>query len=421
MALTNFQSIDPTRLSLKYIDLRVNSPHYRGEISSQHNRYTIDEVVEICKILNKYAPPGTLMKIRNVDLSKRPTTPPDEEVYAHFINEVKTTIGKGTQDSVRKNYFPDFDRGTLIRRYDNEKQLLDPWQGSGGRYVELTEFGKEFINANIEGKQIAFTKYIDKLLGGYVSILNSILLHDDFEDFGKDKIFFEEFQFFISALNAPHPDFKIDQLSDCINLMRDFRKLPMSQRRGLSIMMSEQLKPENFTGDKTMKRDLHNWNNKIQQMFYLLNQTPYFEVATNNQFIAFKTSIRPDEFDAKKNRKRNLREKIEYRKKHTQNLKVDGFELDHLIPFSWAETAVQNSLIDHHKNMLYIDGYSHGIKTQNRSKHHILEPFNELDFLLKSSDPEDEAIYLEFDKNVKYNPQYRDEILEYNKQLCEIV
>ena len=117
----------------------------------------------------------------------------------------------------------------------------------------------------------------------------------------------------------------------------------MSQRRGLRIMMSEQLKPENFTGDKTMKRDLHNWNNKIQQMFYLLNQTPYFEVATNNQFIAFKASIRPDEFDTKKNRKRNLREKIEYRKKHTQNLKVDGFELDHLIPFSWAETAVQNS------------------------------------------------------------------------------
>ena len=156
-------------------------------------------------------------------------------------------------------------------------------------------------------------------------------------------------------------------------------------------------------------------------MFYLLNQTPYFEVATKYQFIAFKTSIRPEEFDTEKNRKRNLREKIEYRKKHTQNLKVDGFELDHLIPFSWAETAVQNSLIDHHKNMLYIDGYSHGIKTQNRSKHHILEPASELDFLLKSSDPEDEAIYLEFDKNVKYNPQYRDEILKYNKQLCEIV
>ena len=52
-----------------------------------------------------------------------------------------------------------------------------------------------------------------------------------------------------------------------------------------------------------MKRDLHNWNNKIQQMFYLLNQTPYFEVATNNQFIAFKASIRPDEFDTKKKEK----------------------------------------------------------------------------------------------------------------------
>ena len=419
--LTNFQSIDPTKPSLKYIDLRVNSPHYRGEVSSQHNRYTLDEIVEICKILNRYAPPGSLMKVRNVDLSKRPTTPADEEVYAHFINEVKTTIGKGTQDSVRKNYFPDFARGTLIKRYDSDKKQLDPWEGSGGRYVELTEFGKKFVKTDIESRQISFTKYIDTLLGGYVSILNSILLHDDVKALGKGKIFFEEFQFFISALNAPHPDFKINQLSDCINLMRDFRKLPMAQRKGLKIMMSEQLKPENFTGDKTMKRDLHNWNNKIQQMFYLMNQTPYFEVATNNQFIAFKTSIREDDFDTEKNRKRNLREKIEYRKKHTQNLKVAGFELDHLIPFSWAQTIEQNHLIDNHKNMLYIDGYSHGIKTQNRSKHHILEPINELDFLLKSSNKEDDAIFLEFDKNVIYNPQYRDEILEYNKELCEII
>ena len=62
----------------------------------------------------------------------------------------------------------------------------------------LTEF-EEFINANIEGKQIAFTKYIDKLLGGYVSILNSILLHDDFENFGKGK-YFEKFQFLSQLL-----------------------------------------------------------------------------------------------------------------------------------------------------------------------------------------------------------------------------
>ena len=40
----------------------------------------------------------------------------------------------------------------------------------------------------------------------------------------------KESMVFYLALNAPHPDFKIDQLSDCINLMRDFRKLPKSQK-----------------------------------------------------------------------------------------------------------------------------------------------------------------------------------------------
>ena len=185
--------------------------------------------------------------------------------------------------------------------------------------------------------------------------------------------------------------------------------------------MSEQLKPENFPGDKKAQRDFHNWNNKIQQIFDLLGQTPHFEVASNYKFIAFKTSIKSGDFDTEKNRNRNLSEKIKYRSKHTKNKKIPGFELDHLIPFSWAKSYEENNLIDNHKNMLYIDGYSHAIKTQNRSKHYILEPLNELDFQLKSLNPDDPPITLVFDKNVIYDPQYRDEILEYNKQLCEIV
>ena len=102
------------------------------------------------------------------------TTPSDEEVTLISLMKLKLSLVK--ENIVRKNYFPDFDRGSL-KEGMIMKKTLDIWQGSGGRYVELTEFGKEFINANIEGKQIAFTKYIDKLLGGYVSILK-ILLHD---------------------------------------------------------------------------------------------------------------------------------------------------------------------------------------------------------------------------------------------------
>lgn len=65
-------SISPGNEALAFIDKRISDDNYRGSWSSQHNRYTMDDVIKILKLLDKYAPDRNLMTIRNTDISKRP-------------------------------------------------------------------------------------------------------------------------------------------------------------------------------------------------------------------------------------------------------------------------------------------------------------------------------------------------------------
>ena len=125
--LTNYSSWDPSKKSLTYIDKRINSDKYRGMVSSQHNRYDTDTICAVLELMEQFAPNKSLMKIRNTDISKRPYNTPDEATYAQFVHEVNKTIGRGSQDSIRKNFFPDFDRGKLIARYTKDRTRLDPW------------------------------------------------------------------------------------------------------------------------------------------------------------------------------------------------------------------------------------------------------------------------------------------------------
>ena len=81
-------NISPGNEALEFIDTRLSDDHYRGSWSSQHNRYTMDEVRKILTLLHKYAPAKSLMRIRITDISKRPKNLPDEATYARFCDEV---------------------------------------------------------------------------------------------------------------------------------------------------------------------------------------------------------------------------------------------------------------------------------------------------------------------------------------------
>lgn len=57
--------------ALEFIQERVEDPNYRGESSSQQNRYNKEEIFQTLKILSKYNEEGSLLRIRTSDLKKK--------------------------------------------------------------------------------------------------------------------------------------------------------------------------------------------------------------------------------------------------------------------------------------------------------------------------------------------------------------
>ena len=162
--------------SLEFIDSRILDDKYRGSWSSQHNRYTMEKIVTILTLFNKYAPSKDLMVIRTADISKRPNNTPEEQTYAQFCNEAKAQAGIGTQDAMRKNLFVDLHRMGLIERYDNNKVPTDPLSKQSVKYVSLTDQGLKLIESKtLLDKFFIFSKGVDQLLGGYIDVLLNLL------------------------------------------------------------------------------------------------------------------------------------------------------------------------------------------------------------------------------------------------------
>jgi hypothetical protein len=100
--------------------------------------------------------------------------------------------------------------------------------------------------------------------------------------------------------------------------------------------------------------------------------------------------------------------------KTTMLIKTAGFELHHVIPLSWSENIHQFKLFDKWQNMVYIDGESHAVITQNRNRNIFMEPADE-DLILK--DQGDSKVYLKNNENVLYQIEKQKVLLEYNKEL----
>ena len=268
-------TISPGNKALEFIDTRIKNEKYRGYHSSQHNRYTMEQIIDIITLLNRYAPYKKLMTIRTTDISKRPMNTKDEYIYAQFCNDSKGMAGIGTQDAMRKNIFVDLHRMGLIERYDQDKSPIDPYSRSKVKYVSMTELGLKLINANnLLEKYFIFSKCIDILLGGCVDLLLDILRDKEYDI---DEVSSHEFMFFISAIGVP-TDYVINT-DKAVELIKEYRKLTSIQKKAVIEKLKIELDPDNFKGPKPKKRDYHNWYNETQQIFKLLNQTVYFEIS----------------------------------------------------------------------------------------------------------------------------------------------
>lgn len=393
-------NINPGNAALEFIDCRLADDKYRGNWSSQHNRFSMHKVITILQLLDKYAPNHSLMQIRTTDLSKRPQNTPDEAAYAMYCNEAKQAAGSGTQDAMRKNHFPDWHRMGLIERYGHDQIPTDPFTKQRVKYVALTGQGMRLIEADgIDEQYYIYSSGIDKLLGGFISTLLLLLRN---ERHALKRIGIHEFMFFVSAIDT-HTNFKIG-LEKCVALLKAYRSLSTIQARSVVEILSEELKPANFSGDKSAKRDFHNWQNKAQQIYDLLNQTVYFEVREATLYL-------------RKDRVRSFSEKVKYFDRHRVS-RTPGFELHHVVPLGWSQSREQFKLFDSWKNLVYIRAYEHALITQNRNRNIIMTAAGD-DLVL--SDFSDNEVYLERDKSILYAVKRQATMLDYNKELTQTV
>jgi len=407
MAINNINSGNK---ALEFIDSRIRNEKYRGSPSSEHNRYVMTQIIDILILLDKYAPDQNLMTIRTTDISKRPENYPEEFLYAQFCNEAKQKAGIGTQDAMRKNLFVDLHRMGLIERYDKEKEPTDSFSRQNVKYVSISNQGLKLIKAKtILDKYFIFSKGIDSLLGGYIDIILDILRDKEYDI---DKISIYEYMFFVSAIGT-ESSFNINT-DKAVELIKEYRNLTPTQRKSVIETLKVELKPKNFSGSKPSKRDFHNWRNKIAQVYYLLNQTVYFEVRgeqlvlKEGQNSFSETTTRLD---------RSLNEKYQYFVKQTV-VKTLGFELHHVVPLAWSENIHHFKMLDKWENMVYIDAFSHAKITQNKNRNVVLEIVKD-DITL--TDHSDNEVYLKYKENILYKPTNKDTMRDYNNELLNTV
>lgn len=408
----NLKNMYPGNKSLEYLELRIKSKNYRGQISSEHNRFTFAQIIKLLELLNDFAPNQNLMTIRTADISKRKENNSDEFIYSEFCNAVKKETGIGTQDAMRKNLFVDLHRMGFIIRFNKNKEPTNPYKKELIKYVSLSDQGLKFLSKkSIIDKYFIFSKGIDQLLHGQIDIILS--LFKDLYDFNKiSYITCYDYMFFISAIGVPD-EFNLTK-EEAINLIIEFRSLPPTIQKAVIDKLKINLNPTNYSGNKKEQRDFYNWKNKIMQIFYLLEQTIYFDILNDEKLILSGKKIDLD-FNVKLSR--SVRSKVLYFTKHKIKRTI-GFELHHIIPISWAESKEHFKLLDRWQNMLYIDGYSHAKITQNRNRNIILNII-ENNIVLK--DYSDNKVCLIYKDNVLYNLDYRSTIKNYNTDLLNTV
>jgi type II restriction enzyme len=258
----------------------------------------------------------------------------------------------------------------------------------------------------MKNRYFVFAKGLDFVFKGIIANLIEIL-----REYKKVSIY--ELMFFVTAIDISKDEFSfaITQ-TEAIKPIKKFNLLSPTQKNAVIGMVKKELNPRNYSGNKTDKRDFHNWKNESQQIMTLLKETPYFEIRDENIYL----STQKDFSDALAKRlNRSLDAKYLYFQNHKIKA-VKGFELHHIVPLSWSESIHHFKLLDKWENMLYIDGFSHAKITQNSNRNVHLTSDNN-DFIL--DDFSDNQVFLKFQDNVIYLIELQTKLLKYNHELLK--
>lgn len=398
-------SLDPSKACFTFLAERIGEAGYRGIQCSQHNRYNLDVV---CTILGElYQAAGTeKLIIRTTDLKKRPGNLPEEAAYARYVSALSAKLGRCTQDSVRKNLFVDLHRMGLLERFDTKGRSMGPYEKGTKKYVRLSPLGLELIDPALTlfERKLRYTRAIDTLTCGLADELLSMLELDG-------SITETEFQFFFSFTGETMHGRRYSA-AELLDYIREFRSLSRYQRSAAVELVKRYCDPDTFAGDKTAKRDYHNWLNETQQIFMLMSQTAYYELDDGTLRIRVG---RDALYENREKLRRSKTEKEEYFRQHGV-ARTKGFELHHMVPLCWAKTALEFSALDVWQNLIYIDGYKHAVITQNRNEHVKLS-FEGDDLLLRNFGGD--TVRCKAGENALYAPGKQEALLRCNRQLLQ--
>ncbi len=398
--LNSILNIDKDNCFVKYIVKRVQKDNYRGLHISQHNRYDLDYVETIVKTIfntnqNKF------FEIPRGDYSERTGAtkkynPNEYPVFKQIVQKVKSIEGRGTYNSIKKNFFVDFHRMGIIKRFDKNYNETDPYKRQIVHYAKLSDKAIKFLNSrSIFKKQRIFTDFLDTLFQGHLSNLADLIYNSDYKS---SQISAYEFMFILSDINLSNNE-KI-KLLDCYNSLKKHQKDKIIE------LIRNYANPNNFSGNKTVKKDFHNWINETQQIFSLMKQTSYFLVDKDNQF--FMLNVGNNGIYSEKVIKRSTSVKNEYFKIH-QVEKTKDFELHHIIPISKARNKKEVKMLDNVKNLIYLHKNKHRKITNNKNKNVYL------------CIDENKAVFLDFEKHSIVAKNNEDSLYAKKKKIISLM
>jgi len=352
--LSTIVAIKPDNLFLQYIADRIQDDDYRGIHVSQHNRYDLDRLTQILSGINEVVGNRQFRMPSGDDDGSREA---DCGEYYRIVDSVNSRAGIGTINSLKKNFFVDFQKMGLLDRFDKNGNVVE--NRGHVYYAKLTDKAIALLTSSsiIERHKI-FTNALDVLFADAITQLAETLYYSKYKN---DPIGIYEFILILSDDRQGYQEKKVA-------LIDSYRKLERWQQDKAIDLVKQYCNPENFTGNKTTQRDFGNWKNETQQIFTLLKNTVYFDITRSS--LRLNTGVYGI-FSETQIKQRSLGAKHEYFVQHKIE-KVHTFELDHIVPFSSARNKVEFSLIDNWRNMVYLRKDKHAEKTRNNDRNMVL-------------------------------------------------
>ena len=262
-----------------------------------------------------------------------------------------------------------------------------------------------------EDKNFYFDEFSKQLYEPLIKILFYITVNIDQNTISRDEfVLFFTYIFNNNEINHINEN----RIKYFINLVIEFRKKEKGEQKWIINEIKKYCKTTLSNKDilKTQKRDWDNLLNETVQILDHLKKAALFHV-TKEKSLQLKISKNKEKIRLR----RSITPKKEYFRKHDVD-KVKGFELDHIIPFSFKTDYESVFKIDNWKNLIYIDAKSHAIKTQsNNIQTYFRFCERESCYVLADWKPGDKDIYLCLKKNILINPLHAEKIKNYNLSL----